>query len=69
LRYGLLKTKSQSSEQDQKQYTPIACLNMWEHAYLNDYSNDKEQYIKNFFQMINWDLIQHYMSDWKPPIK
>lgn len=35
----------------------ILVLDMWEHAYLLDYKADKEKYVDNFWNMIDWDVI------------
>ena len=32
-------------------------IDMWEHAYILDYGSDKDRYIKNFWRIINWDII------------
>lgn len=32
-------------------------IDMWEHAYLPDYGSDKEKYIKNFWRIIDWNII------------
>ena len=36
---------------------PIIGLDMWEHAYYLKYQNNKEQYIKNFFSIIDFNKI------------
>ena len=36
-------------------------VDVWEHAYYIDTRNNRAQYLQNFFQVINWDLIsQNY---------
>ena len=37
---------------------PIIALDMWEHAYYLKYQNNKEQYIKNFFSIIDFNKIE-----------
>ena len=32
-------------------------VDVWEHAYYIDTRNNRAQYLQNFFQVINWDLI------------
>lgn len=35
----------------------VLILDMWEHAYLLDYETDKEKYVDNFWNMIEWDVV------------
>ena len=32
-------------------------IDIWEHAYILDYGSDKEKYIKNFWRIIDWNII------------
>ena len=41
---------------------PIIIMDVYEHAYYIDYGNKKEDYIKNFIQDINWDVIARRVS-------
>ena len=36
---------------------PILALDLWEHAYYLDYLNNREQYILNFFKIINYKKV------------
>lgn len=39
--------------------SPILCLDMWEHAYVYDYpTSQKKDYIENFFNNLNWEVIE-----------
>lgn len=38
---------------------PIIALDMWEHSYYLKYQNNKEQYIKNFFSIIDFNKIEN----------
>jgi Fe-Mn family superoxide dismutase len=39
-------------------YKPILTMDVWEHAYYLDTQNARAKYIENFWNLIDWDLIE-----------
>lgn len=38
-------------------FVPVLGLNMWEHAWIQDYGLFKEEYIRNFWKCVNWSRV------------
>ena len=36
---------------------PLLTLDMWEHAFYYDYQNRKNEYVENFWQVVNWEFV------------
>ncbi len=39
-------------------FFPLLVLDMWEHAYWHDHLSNKKDYIKSFFNDIDWDVVE-----------
>lgn len=53
---GIINTSNQETPY-LYEMTPIMALDLWEHAYHLDYLNNRNQYILNFFNIINYSKV------------
>ena len=42
---------------EEGQHTPILCIDVWEHAYYLKYKNLRGDYVKNFFEVLDWEKV------------
>src|SRR5699024_12369851 len=44
---------------------PILVLDVWEHAYYLQYKTNKDKYVDNWWNVVNWDHVTNYQQDRK----
>ncbi|MEX0918616.1 MAG: superoxide dismutase [Candidatus Paceibacterota bacterium] len=58
----ITKTANQDSPLSQG-LKPLLALDVWEHAYYLKYQNRRPEYVDNFFQVINWQVVAANLVD------
>lgn len=41
----------------EKQGKPVLCVNVWEHAYYLKHKNKRADYLADFWNVINWEIV------------
>ena len=69
-RFEIYFTNNNEHIQNQnKDVEPLFLLDLWEHSFISQYSNDRFQYIQAFFNQINWPYINKHYEEYKKTIE
>ena len=60
----IVQTKNQDSVISQG-LKPLITIDVWEHAYYLKYKNKRDEFIDNFFQIINWEAVNKLFIETK----
>lgn len=59
----ILTTVNQDTPIAQGLDSPLLCLDVWEHAYYLDYKNRRDEYVKSWWNVVDWDSVSKRYSD------
>ena len=59
----IITTANQDTPIAQGLDSPLLCLDVWEHAYYLDYKNRRDEYVKSWWNVVDWDSVaKRYMA-------
>jgi Fe-Mn family superoxide dismutase len=59
----IITTSNQDTPISQGLESPLLCLDVWEHAYYLDYENRRDEYIKAWWNIVDWASVEKRYSE------
>jgi len=61
----VMSTLEEMTPLDNKRIFPILALDIWEHAYFRKYKNNRANYVRNWWKLVDWERVERLLNWWK----